>query len=193
MNEIDKYVKTHEKRFLDELFELIRIPSVSSLPEHKPDMYRAAEKWKEILLAAGADKAEVMETDGNPVTYGEKIIDKKKLAYSIQKETEAWLIYFNFSPAEGLEKKEALDAVEKALKAEKNIIRYLIVKKEEPKPIKERASRRNSEKKLEEVQTKIEEIETQSEDEEEKESEPSVSEPKKKVQLEELDEILDKE
>ena len=39
-------------------------------------MYRAAEKWKELLLAAGADKAEVMETDGNPVTYGEKIIDK---------------------------------------------------------------------------------------------------------------------
>jgi len=54
MNEIDKNVKTHDKRFLDELFELIRIPSVSSLPEHKPDMYRAAEKWKEILLAAGA-------------------------------------------------------------------------------------------------------------------------------------------
>ena len=77
MNEIDKYVKTHEKRFLDELFELIRIPSISSLPEHKPDMYRAAEKWKELLLAAGADKAEVMETDGNPVTYGEKIIDPK--------------------------------------------------------------------------------------------------------------------
>lgn len=76
MNEIDKYVKTHEQRFLDELFELIRIPSISSLPEHKPDMYRAAEKWKELLLAAGADKAEVMETDGNPVTYGEKIIDR---------------------------------------------------------------------------------------------------------------------
>ena len=76
MNEIDKYVKTHEQRFLDELFELIRIPSISSLPEHKPDMYRAAEKWKDLLLAAGADKAEVIETDGNPVTYGEKIIDK---------------------------------------------------------------------------------------------------------------------
>jgi acetylornithine deacetylase/succinyl-diaminopimelate desuccinylase-like protein len=59
----------------DELFELIRIPSISSLPEHKEDMYRAAEKWKEILLAAGADKAEVIETNGNPVTYGEKIID----------------------------------------------------------------------------------------------------------------------
>lgn len=77
MNEINKYVKTNKKRFLDELFELIRIPSISSLPEHKEDMYRAAEKWKEILLAAGADRAEVMETEGNPVTYGEKIIDPK--------------------------------------------------------------------------------------------------------------------
>jgi acetylornithine deacetylase/succinyl-diaminopimelate desuccinylase-like protein len=75
MNEINNYVKAHEDRFLDELFELIRIPSISSLPEHKEDMYRAAEKWKEILLAAGADKAEVIETNGNPVTYGEKIID----------------------------------------------------------------------------------------------------------------------
>ncbi|MDD4409413.1 MAG: 30S ribosomal protein S6 [Candidatus Pacebacteria bacterium] len=146
---------------------------------------------EEEALTAIAGIESKVEKYGKAIS--EKIIDKKKLAYSIQKETEAWLIYFNFSPAEGLEKKEALDAVEKALKAEKNIIRYLIVKKEEPKPIKERASRRNSEKKLEEVQTKIEEIETQSEDEEEKESEPSVSEPKKKVQLEELDEILDKE
>lgn len=76
MKEINHYVETHKQRFLDELFELIRIPSISSLPAHKPDMYKAAEKWKEILLAAGADKAEVMETDGNPVTYGEKIIDK---------------------------------------------------------------------------------------------------------------------
>ena len=75
MNEINNYVKTHEKRFLDELFELLRIPSISSLPEHKKDMYKCAEVWKDFLLAAGADKAEVMETDGNPVVYGEKIID----------------------------------------------------------------------------------------------------------------------
>lgn len=75
MNEINNYVEAHKQRFLDELFELIRIPSISSQPEHKPDMYRAAELWKEILLKAGADKAEVYETDGNPVTYGEKIID----------------------------------------------------------------------------------------------------------------------
>ena len=76
MNQINQYVETHKQRFLDELFELIRIPSISSQPEHKPDMYKAAEKWKEILLAAGADKAEIYETEGNPVTYGEKIIDK---------------------------------------------------------------------------------------------------------------------
>ena len=76
MKEINQYIETHKQRFLDELFELIRIPSISSLPEHRPDMYKAAEKWKELLLAAGADKAEVFETEGNPVTYGEKIIDK---------------------------------------------------------------------------------------------------------------------
>ncbi len=75
MNEINNYVETHKQRFLDELFELIRIPSISSQPAHKPDMYRAAEMWKDILLKAGADKAEIYETEGNPVTYGEKIID----------------------------------------------------------------------------------------------------------------------
>lgn len=132
----------------------------------------------------------------------EKIIEKKKLAYSIQKETEAWLIYFNFSPVEGFAKKEALDAVEKALKAEKNIIRYLIVKKEEPKPIKERPNRKNTEnseeesvksegtentkevKDIKEIENKIEEIE---------EGNSSSIETKKKVQLEELDELLEQE
>ena len=56
-------MKTNEKRFLDELFELIRIPSISSLPEHKEDMYRAAENGKRYWLPA--DRAEVMETEGN--------------------------------------------------------------------------------------------------------------------------------
>lgn len=77
MKDIDKYIEENKDRFLEELFELIRIPSISSLPEHKQDMYRAAEKWKELLLKAGADKAEVFETAGNPVTYGEKIIDSQ--------------------------------------------------------------------------------------------------------------------
>jgi acetylornithine deacetylase/succinyl-diaminopimelate desuccinylase-like protein len=73
-----EYIKANKERFLDELFGLIRIPSISSEPAHKDDMYRAAEYWKKLLLEAGADKAEVMETEGNPVTYGEKIIDPAK-------------------------------------------------------------------------------------------------------------------
>ena len=75
MEAIKKYVEENKERFLNELFELIRIPSISSEAEHKPDMYKCAEKWKSLLLAAGADRAEVFETEGNPVTYGEKIID----------------------------------------------------------------------------------------------------------------------
>ena len=75
MEAIKNYVEENKERFLNELFELIRIPSISSLAEHKPDMYRCAEQWKKLMLEAGADRAEVYETDGNPVTYGEKIID----------------------------------------------------------------------------------------------------------------------
>lgn len=143
---------------------------------------------QEEAITAVAGIESKVEKYGKAIS--EKIIDKKKLAYSIQKETEAWLIYFNFSPVAGLNKKEVLDAVEKALKAEKNIIRYLIVKKEEPKAVKERV-RRNSEEKLEEVQAKIDEIETPAENTTEESS--STPDTKKKVQIEELDEILDKE
>lgn len=75
MSDIKTYIEQNKERFLNELFELIRIPSISSLKEHKKDMYRAAEMWKKILLNAGADKAEVMESDGNPVTFGQKIIN----------------------------------------------------------------------------------------------------------------------
>jgi len=78
MNLIEKYIEDNKDRFLNELFGLIRIPSISSVSAHKPDMYRAAEYWKELLISSGADRAEVFETDGNPVTYGEKIIDPSK-------------------------------------------------------------------------------------------------------------------
>ncbi len=78
MDYIKTYIEENKERFLDELFGLIRIPSISSIADHKPDMYKAAEYWKKLILDAGADKAEVFETDGNPVTYGEKIIDPAK-------------------------------------------------------------------------------------------------------------------
>ncbi len=77
MDNIKKYIDKNKDRFLEELFGLIRIPSISSLSENKPDMIRAAEYWKKTILAAGADKAEVMPTEGNPIVYGEKIIDPK--------------------------------------------------------------------------------------------------------------------
>ena len=78
MKEVKTYIEANRERFLEELFELIRIPSISAESEHKPDMQRCAEKWKEFLLKAGCDRAEVMPTEGNPVVYGEKIIDPKK-------------------------------------------------------------------------------------------------------------------
>lgn len=77
MENINQYIEENKQRFLDELFGLLRIPSISSIADHKPDMYKAAEYWKNLLLDSGADKAQVYETDGNPVTYGEKIIDPK--------------------------------------------------------------------------------------------------------------------
>ena len=78
MKDVKKYIEENKDRFLEELFELIRIPSISAESEHKPDMVRCAEKWKEFLLKAGCDKAEVMPSDGNPVVYGEKTIDPAK-------------------------------------------------------------------------------------------------------------------
>jgi acetylornithine deacetylase/succinyl-diaminopimelate desuccinylase-like protein len=78
MKDVKSYIEANKDRFLEELFELIRIPSISAESEHKPDMLRCAEKWKEFLLKAGCDKAEVMPTEGNPVVYGEKIIDPAK-------------------------------------------------------------------------------------------------------------------
>ena len=78
MEKLNTYLESNKQRFLDELFGLIRIPSISSISEHKPDMLRAAEYWKAAILKAGADKAEIIPTAGNPVVYGEKIIDPSK-------------------------------------------------------------------------------------------------------------------
>lgn len=75
MEHVKKYIEENKDRFLDELFGLIRIPSISSESARKDDMVRAAEYWKESMLKAGADKAEVLPSEGNPVVYGEKMID----------------------------------------------------------------------------------------------------------------------
>ena len=75
MEHVKKYIEENKDRFLDELFGLIRIPSISSESARKDDMMKAAEYWKESMLKAGADKAEIMSTEGNPVVYGEKMVD----------------------------------------------------------------------------------------------------------------------
>jgi len=77
MEKVKQYIEENKQRFLDELFGLIRIPSISSLAENKNDMQRAAEYWKESLIKAGVDKAEIYPTDGNPVVYGEKTIGQE--------------------------------------------------------------------------------------------------------------------
>lgn len=75
MEKIKNYIASNSDRFLEELFELIRIPSVSSSEANKGDMIKTAEAVREALLKAGADDARIMETQGHPVVYGEKLVD----------------------------------------------------------------------------------------------------------------------
>lgn len=92
---IKEYIKEHEGRFLEELFALIRIPSISAKTEHKDDMQRCARYWQEHLQGLGV-QAEVYQTAGNPIVYGEYIIDASAptvLAYG----------HYDVMPAEPLE------------------------------------------------------------------------------------------
>lgn len=73
-----EYQEKNKDRFLNELLEMLRIPSVSANSDHKEDMKKCAEMVKQRLLEAGADKAEVYPTDGHPVVVAEKIIDPSK-------------------------------------------------------------------------------------------------------------------
>jgi acetylornithine deacetylase/succinyl-diaminopimelate desuccinylase-like protein len=73
-----EYQELHKDRFLTELLELLRIPSVSARSEHKQDMADCAEAVRLRLLEAGADKAEIYATEGHPVVYAEKIGDPAK-------------------------------------------------------------------------------------------------------------------
>ena len=77
MDQVNLYIEKNNDRFLSELFELLRIPSISAESEHKPDMQRCAQWLAAALVKAGADRADVMPTAGNPVVYAEKIIDPK--------------------------------------------------------------------------------------------------------------------
>ena len=71
------YIQTNKNSFLDELFELLRISSVSADPNYKNEVFKTAELVKEKLIAAGADNVKICPTAGFPIVYGEKIIDAK--------------------------------------------------------------------------------------------------------------------
>ncbi len=71
------YLEKNKERFLDELMQLLRIPSISADSNYKKDMVNCAEAVKESLLNAGADRVEIFETKGHPIVYGEKMVDPK--------------------------------------------------------------------------------------------------------------------
>ncbi|MDE6173110.1 dipeptidase [uncultured Bacteroides sp.] len=96
MNEIQKYISENEPKMLEELFSLIRIPSISAKPDHHHYMLTCAERWAQLLLEAGADEAVVMPSAGNPIVFGQKIVDpaaKTVLIYA----------HYDVMPAEPLE------------------------------------------------------------------------------------------
>ena len=93
---VKSYIESNQDRFLEELFSLIRIPSISAKQEHKADMLACAQRWTEVLLSSGADKAVMMPTTGNPIVYAEKII-------SATAPTVLVYAHYDVMPAEPLE------------------------------------------------------------------------------------------
>jgi len=77
-SQLKTYIDANKDRFLNELLDLLKIPSISAKPEHKSDMDKTAEVVKQRLIEAGADNVEICQTKGHPVVYGEKIIDPSK-------------------------------------------------------------------------------------------------------------------
>lgn len=77
MEQVQTYQQANKERFLNELLELLRIPSVSADSKYTADVSRTAEFVRDQLLKAGADKAEICPTKGHPIVYGEKIMDAK--------------------------------------------------------------------------------------------------------------------
>jgi acetylornithine deacetylase/succinyl-diaminopimelate desuccinylase-like protein len=96
MSKIQTYIQENETKIIDDLFSLIRIPSISALPEHKDDMMACAQRWRQLLLEAGADEAMVMPSAGNPIVFAQKRMNP---------EAQTILIYAHYDvmPAEPLD------------------------------------------------------------------------------------------
>lgn len=94
--EIKEYIAKNEPRMLDDLFSLIRIPSISAKPEHRDDMLACAERWAQLLREAGVDEAMVMPSAGNPIVFAQKTVDP-------QAKTVLVYAHYDVMPAEPLE------------------------------------------------------------------------------------------
>ena len=73
--DFNNYISTHQHRIFEELFSLIRIPSVSAHSHRQPEIQQCAARWKELLLEAGVDNATIFATEGNPIVFATKTID----------------------------------------------------------------------------------------------------------------------
>lgn len=73
--QVKEYIDLNKSRFVEELFSLIRIPSVSAHSHRQPEIKQCAEQWKKLLLEAGVDTAEILPTAGNPVVFARKMIN----------------------------------------------------------------------------------------------------------------------
>lgn len=93
---IKEYIAENEGKMMEDLFSLIRIPSISALPEHHDDMLACAQRWAQLLLEAGADEAIVMPSQGNPIVFGQKTVDPKA-------KTVLVYAHYDVMPAEPLE------------------------------------------------------------------------------------------
>ncbi len=74
MSTTQSYIQENKQRFLDELFDILRIASISADPAYKQEVLDCADAVAKHLKAAGADIVEICETKGNPIVFGEKLI-----------------------------------------------------------------------------------------------------------------------
>ena len=77
MKNTANYINENKEKFVNDLFDLLRIPSVSADPAFKGDVQKCAKTVKDHLIAAGADNVEIIPTKGHPIVYGEKIISSE--------------------------------------------------------------------------------------------------------------------
>ncbi len=96
MSAIDSYIQEHRPRLLDELKDFIRIPSISTLPEHKPDVERAAHFVAESLRRAGLENIKIIATTGHPLVYADWL-------HAAGKPTVLCYGHYDVQPADPLE------------------------------------------------------------------------------------------